>query len=85
MTQDQIGEGLTVVARLQKPAFLTYEPEQNSNGTSGEDHSGSNSRFIHAPTASGYQVLNVSPPDFLDEATLGQLFSKRVVVPPPRY
>lgn len=41
------------------------------------------SRFIHAPAASGFQVLNVSPPDFLDAATLGKLFSKRVVVLAP--
>ena len=41
------------------------------------------SMFAHAATATGYQVLNVSPPDFLDVATLGRLFNKRVVVLPP--
>lgn len=39
--------------------------------------------LVHAPAASGYQVLNVSPPDFLDAAALGRLFNKRVVALPP--
>lgn len=38
--------------------------------------------FVHAPPATGYQVLNVSPPDFLDAAALGRLFDKRVIVLP---
>jgi nucleoside-diphosphate-sugar epimerase len=41
------------------------------------------SMLAHASPATGYQVLNVSPPDFLDAATLGRLFNKRVVVLPP--
>jgi nucleoside-diphosphate-sugar epimerase len=39
--------------------------------------------LVHLPPASGYQVYNVSPADFLDSATLGGLFDKRVVVLPP--
>jgi nucleoside-diphosphate-sugar epimerase len=41
------------------------------------------SMLVHLPPADGYQVYNVSPADFLDAATLGQLFDKRVVVLPP--
>jgi nucleoside-diphosphate-sugar epimerase len=40
--------------------------------------------FVHAAPASGYEVMNVSPPDFLDAGALGRLFGKRVVVLPPR-
>ena len=39
--------------------------------------------LVDAPAATGYQVLNVSPPDFLDAAALGRLFDKRVIVLPP--
>jgi nucleoside-diphosphate-sugar epimerase len=39
--------------------------------------------LVHLPPADGYQVYNVSPADFLDAATLGRLFDKRVVVLPP--
>jgi nucleoside-diphosphate-sugar epimerase len=41
------------------------------------------SMLVHLPPASGYQVYNVSPADFLDSAMLGRLFEKRVVVLPP--
>ena len=41
------------------------------------------SMLVHLPPANGYQVYNVSPADFLDSATLGRLFDKRVVVLPP--
>ena len=41
------------------------------------------SMLAHLPPANGYQVYNVSPADFLDAATLGRLFDKRVVVLPP--
>jgi nucleoside-diphosphate-sugar epimerase len=41
------------------------------------------SMLVHAAPATGYQVLNVSPPDFLDAATLGRVFNKRVAVLPP--
>jgi nucleoside-diphosphate-sugar epimerase len=41
------------------------------------------SMLANASPATGYQVFNVSPPDFLDAATLGRLFNKRVVVLPP--
>jgi nucleoside-diphosphate-sugar epimerase len=36
-----------------------------------------------APPADGYQVLNVSPPDYLNAADLGRIFNKRTVVLPP--
>ena len=39
--------------------------------------------LANALPATGYQVLNVAPPDFLDAATLGRLFNKRVAVLPP--
>jgi UDP-glucose 4-epimerase len=39
--------------------------------------------FVHLPPATGYQVFNVSPPDFLDAASIGRLFKKRVVPLPP--
>ena len=39
--------------------------------------------FVHLPSASGYEVFNVSPPDFLDAASIGRLFNKRVVPLPP--
>lgn len=39
--------------------------------------------FVHLPPATGYQVFNVSPPDFLDAASIGGLFRKRVVPLPP--
>jgi UDP-glucose 4-epimerase len=39
--------------------------------------------FVHLPPTSGYQVFNVSPPDFLDATSIGQLFHKRVVTLPP--
>ena len=38
---------------------------------------------VHLPPATGYQVFNVSPPDFLDAACIGRLFNKRVVLLPP--
>jgi nucleoside-diphosphate-sugar epimerase len=41
------------------------------------------SMLVHLPPANGYWVYNVSPADFLDSATLGRLFAKRVVVLPP--
>jgi nucleoside-diphosphate-sugar epimerase len=39
--------------------------------------------FVHAPPRTGYQVFNVSPPDFLDAPGIGRLFDKRVVAVPP--
>lgn len=39
--------------------------------------------FLHLPSATGYQVFNVSPPDFLDASSIGRLFNKRVVPLPP--
>jgi nucleoside-diphosphate-sugar epimerase len=36
-----------------------------------------------APPTEGYQVLNVSPPDYLNAADLGRIFGKRIVVLPP--
>jgi nucleoside-diphosphate-sugar epimerase len=36
-----------------------------------------------APPTDGYQVLNVSPPDYLNAADLGRIFNKRVMVLPP--
>jgi nucleoside-diphosphate-sugar epimerase len=39
--------------------------------------------LAHASPATGYQVLNVSPPDFLDAAALGRIFRKRTIVLPP--
>jgi UDP-glucose 4-epimerase len=36
-----------------------------------------------APPTDGYEVLNVSPPDYLDTADLGRIFGKRIVVLPP--
>ena len=41
------------------------------------------SMFVHAPPTTGYQVLNVSPPDFLDAAALGRIFDKHLIVLPP--
>jgi nucleoside-diphosphate-sugar epimerase len=41
------------------------------------------STFVHLPPATGYQVFNVSPPDFLDATSIGRLFNKRVVPLPP--
>jgi UDP-glucose 4-epimerase len=41
------------------------------------------STFVHLPRATGYQVFNVSPPDFLDSTSIGRLFNKRVVPLPP--
>jgi UDP-glucose 4-epimerase len=41
------------------------------------------STFIQLPPATGYEVFNVSPPDFLDAASIGRLFNKRVVPLPP--
>jgi nucleoside-diphosphate-sugar epimerase len=41
------------------------------------------SMLVHLPPADGYHVYNVSPADFLDSATLGRLFDKRVVVVTP--
>lgn len=39
--------------------------------------------LVHLPPTAGYQVFNVSPPDFLDVTTIGRLFDKRVVAVPP--
>lgn len=39
--------------------------------------------FVHLPPATGYQVFNVSPADFLDAADIGRLFNKPVVLVPP--
>ncbi|HSC27153.1 MAG TPA: NAD-dependent epimerase/dehydratase family protein [Vicinamibacterales bacterium] len=39
--------------------------------------------FVHAPPRTGYQVFNVSPPDFLDATGIGRLFDKRVVAVHP--
>jgi nucleoside-diphosphate-sugar epimerase len=39
--------------------------------------------FVYLPPATGYQVFNVSPPDFLDATSIGRLFDKRVVTLPP--
>jgi UDP-glucose 4-epimerase len=36
-----------------------------------------------APPTDGYQILNVSPPDYLNAADLGRIFGKRVMVVPP--
>jgi hypothetical protein len=36
-----------------------------------------------APSTDGYEVLNVSPPDYLDAAYLGRIFGKRIMVLPP--
>ena len=41
------------------------------------------STLAHWPQATGYQVFNVSPPDFLDAASIGRLFNKRVVMVSP--
>jgi nucleoside-diphosphate-sugar epimerase len=41
------------------------------------------SMLVHLPPTAGYQVFNVSPPDFLDVASIGRLFNKRVVAVPP--
>ena len=41
------------------------------------------STFVHLPATTGYQVYNVSPPDFLDAISIGRLFDKRVVRLPP--
>lgn len=41
------------------------------------------STFVHLRPATGYQVFNVSPPDFLDATSIGRLFNKRVVPLPP--
>lgn len=40
-------------------------------------------KFVHLPPATGYEVFNVSPPDFLDAPAIGRLFDKRVVPVPP--
>ena len=37
------------------------------------------SMLVHLPPTAGYQVFNVSPPDFLDVTSIGHLFNKRVV------
>ena len=37
------------------------------------------STIVHSPPGTGYQVFNVSPPDFLDATSIGRLFNKRVV------
>ena len=37
------------------------------------------SMLVHLPPTAGYQVFNVSPPDFLDVTSIGRLFNKRVV------
>ena len=42
------------------------------------------STFVHSPPTTGYEVFNVSPPDFLDATSIGRLFKKRVVALPPR-
>lgn len=39
--------------------------------------------LIRTPPASGYDVFNVAPPDFLDSRAIGALFHKRVAVLPP--
>jgi nucleoside-diphosphate-sugar epimerase len=39
--------------------------------------------FVHFPPTAGFQIFNVSPPDFLDMAGIGALFNKRVVSLPP--
>ena len=39
--------------------------------------------LVNAPAAAGYEVFNVSPPDFLDAGCIGRLFNKRVVSLPP--
>jgi UDP-glucose 4-epimerase len=36
-----------------------------------------------APPKDRYEVLNVSPPDYLDAAALGRIFGKRIIVLPP--
>ena len=41
------------------------------------------SMLVHLPPTAGYQVFNVSPPDFLDVTSIGHLFNKQVVVLPP--
>jgi nucleoside-diphosphate-sugar epimerase len=41
------------------------------------------SMIVHSPPATGYQVFNLSPPDFLDATSIGRLFDKRVVPLPP--
>jgi nucleoside-diphosphate-sugar epimerase len=41
------------------------------------------STFVHLPPAAGYEVFNVSPPDFLDASTIGRLFKKPVLPLPP--
>jgi UDP-glucose 4-epimerase len=41
------------------------------------------STLVHLPPATGYEVFNVSPPDFLDATSIGRLFNKRVVALPP--
>jgi UDP-glucose 4-epimerase len=40
-------------------------------------------RFVHLPPATGYEVFNVSPPDFMDAGSMGRLFDKRVIPLPP--
>lgn len=39
--------------------------------------------FVHSPPTTGYEVFNVSPPDFLDAASIGRLVNKRAVPLPP--
>jgi UDP-glucose 4-epimerase len=39
--------------------------------------------FVHLRPMTGYEVFNVSPPDFLDGTSIGQLFNKRIVTLPP--
>lgn len=41
-------------------------------------------KFVLLPPAEGYEVFNVSPPDFLAGASIGRLFSKKVVSLPPQ-
>jgi nucleoside-diphosphate-sugar epimerase len=41
------------------------------------------STFVHLPPTTGHEVFNVSPTDFLDAASIGRLFKKRVVALPP--
>jgi nucleoside-diphosphate-sugar epimerase len=41
------------------------------------------STFVHSPPTTGYEVFNVSPPDFLDATSIGRLFNKSVVALPP--
>jgi nucleoside-diphosphate-sugar epimerase len=41
------------------------------------------STFVRLPPATGHEVFNVSPADFLDATSIGRLFNKRVVPVPP--